>query len=104
MLPLRQMALTERDIEEGANHPSKVKKRKVRAQPHFHLSGVKTPGCSDCLAGTVPGMLGNAVSAHWSRRRWVRLILLWVLQDMDNFDFGTVACPGASFHLFAPWM
>lgn len=71
VLLLRWMALMERDIEEAANHPCKVKKKNVRALLHFHSSGVKTRRCSDCLEKTVPGMLGNAVSAHWSRRRWV---------------------------------
>lgn len=76
-------------MEEAANHACKVKKKRARTVPHFHSSGGKTLGCSDRLVKTAPGMLGNVV---WSRR----LILLWVLQDKDNFDLWTTAFPGGS--------
>lgn len=69
------MALMERDIEEAADHLCKVKKKNAGTVPHFHSSGVKTLSCSEGLVKTVPGMLGNIVSAHWSSKLQVCLIL-----------------------------
>lgn len=71
VLLLGQIAPMERDIDEAANHPCKVKKNRARTDPHFHSSGAKTQGCSDRLVKMVRGMLGNAVSAHWSRKLWI---------------------------------
>lgn len=79
----------ETDIEGAANHPCQVKKKSTRTAPRFHSSVVKAPGCPRRPEKMVPDMLGRK---------------LWVLPDLDNFDFQTVVCSGGSFHPFAPWM